>query len=80
MDLESKCLYLQAAVLAAGPRPPAVPHPAEAGAAAGADETAGPASTADTDAEEPKVGDVVMGEVEVTDLVQIEDKPEQAKV
>lgn len=70
---------VQAAILAAGPRPPAVPHPAEAGTAADADETTGAAATsADAEAEEPRVGDVVMGEVEVMDLVPtIEEKPAQ---
>ncbi len=42
---------------------------------------AGPAAAggADSGAEEPRVSDVVKGEMEVTDSVPIEDKPEHSK-
>lgn len=68
---------VQAATLAAGPRPPAEPHPAEAaGTAADAEMVDGGAAVAAADAEERRVGDMVVGEVEVMDLVPtIEEKP-----
>lgn len=62
--------------MAAGPRPPAKPHPSEAGAGAAAEaDVAEGNGSAEAAAEEPKVGDVVMGEAEVVDLVPVEDKP-----
>lgn len=72
---------MQAATLAAGPRPPADPHPAEAageaaGAAADTEMVDGGVAAAAADAEERRVGDAVVGEVEVMDLVPtIEEKP-----
>ncbi|CAL8471736.1 g11278 [Coccomyxa elongata] len=67
----------QAAMLAAGPRPPAEAHPAEAASTAADTEMAdGGAAAAVADAEERRVGDAVVGEVEVMDLVPtIEEKP-----
>ena len=41
--------------------------------------TAGKEGDAAAEAEEPKIGDVVMGEVEVVDLAVVEEKPAQSE-
>ncbi|BDA47113.1 probable NFX1-type zinc finger-containing protein 1 at C-terminar half [Coccomyxa sp. Obi] len=66
----------QAAMLAAGPQPSAEAHPAEAAGAAADVEMADAGAAAAAEAEERRVGDAVVGEVEVMDLVPtIEEKP-----